>query len=137
MIRQSILILVALIALNVNASTNTENDPYSDYITLEIEKLELEELLFIQPTMSEIVSVASIDVQEVEEEVNLGFDTKHYLPKGFNALVGMNDIDWDALELVEIEEEVDLGFDPKRYLPKGFNPHKGMTCESTKIAYSH
>ena len=137
MLRQSILILVALVALNVNASTNTETDPYSDYITLEIEKLELEELLFAQETKSEIINPTSINIIEIEEEVDLGFNPKNYLPESFNVLAGMDVIDWDAFELVEIEEEVDLGFDTKHYLPKGFNPYKGMTCESTKVAYSH
>ena len=137
MLRQSILILVALVALNVNANTDTENDPYSDYINLEIEKLELEEVLFEKTVETEVVSIASIEVYELEEELELGFNTKNYLPEGFDAYAGMNDIDWSTIELLELEEEVELGFNPKDYLPKGFNPYKGMECKGTAIVFSH
>ena len=44
---------------------------------------------------------------EIEEEV-LGLDTKQYLPEGFNALKGKDDLDWSKIELVEIEEDLEL-----------------------------
>ena len=79
--------------------------------------------------LNEEISVASIDVIELEEEVDLGFDPADYLPEGFNALEGKNDLDWSQIEIIELEEEVDLGFNPKDYLPDGFDPYKGMTCK--------
>tara|TARA_R110002049_G_scaffold99113_4_gene241670 strand:+ start:5642 stop:6139 length:498 start_codon:yes stop_codon:yes gene_type:complete len=69
---------------------------------------------------------SSIELFEIEEEVNLGFNSKDYLPKGFNPLKGLHDLDWSSIELFEIEEEVNLGFDTKDYLPEHFNPLKGL-----------
>ena len=63
---------------------------------------------------------------ELEEKVDLGFDTKAYLPEGFNALKGLHDLDWSKIELLEIEEKVELEFNTKDYLPEGFNPLKGL-----------
>lgn len=137
MLRQSILLMVSLFALNVNAAIDTESDPYSDYIELEIEKLELEEVLFNTDNTSEQVSIASIELYELEEEVEIGFDTKKYLPENFDPYAGKDSIDWNSIELYELEEEVEIGFDTKKYLPKGFNPYKGMSCEGTELASSH
>ncbi len=71
------------------------------------------------------LSIDAIHYVEIEEEIQLGFDTSTYLPKGFNAFEGMvlnlNDIDF-----VEEEEVIELGFDPSIYLPKGFNAYEGM-----------
>jgi hypothetical protein len=47
------------------------------------------------------------------------------LPKDFNALKGMHDLDWNSIDLIEIEEEVELCFDTANYLPEGFNALKG------------
>jgi len=68
---------------------------------------------------------SKIELIEVEEEVELGFDTKDYLPKDFNPLKGKNDLNWNKIELITVDEEVELGFDTKNYLPKDFNPLKG------------
>ncbi len=72
------------------------------------------------------IDLCVIEVVEIEEEVEISFDTKAYLPKGFNPYKGMFDIDWNAIKLVEIEEGIEINFDTKAYLPKGFNPYKGM-----------
>ncbi len=74
----------------------------------------------------EPVKIEDIYVYEIEEDVIIDFDTKKYLPKGFNSLKGMYELDWDIIELKELEEEVIIDFDTKKYLPKDFNPLKGM-----------
>ena len=72
-----------------------------------------------------VYAVEDIHVIEIEEDVDLGFDTRAYLPVGFNPLKGKDDLDWSKIELIELEEEVDLGFDTSAYLPKGFNALEG------------
>ena len=74
----------------------------------------------------EPVKIEDIYVYEIEEDVIINFDTKKYLPKGFNSLKGMYELDWNTIELVELEEEVAIDFDTNQYLPKDFNPLKGM-----------
>jgi len=136
--RQLILVIFALFALNVNANAETNADPYSDFLSLEIEKLELEQELFGETANDEAVSIASIDVYEIEEEVELDFNTAEFVPADFNANEGMNDIDWSSIELLELEEEFEIGFDTKAYLPKGFNPYEGMKCtESTVVSFNY
>ncbi|MBT8273906.1 MAG: hypothetical protein KJO77_08870 [Bacteroidia bacterium] len=138
MIRQSILLIFALFALHVNANNETSENPFSDYISLEIEKLELEQELFGETTNDEAVSIASIDVYDLKEDVELDFNTSDFLPEDFNAKAGMNDIDWSTVELIELEEDFDIGFDTSSYLPKGFNPYKGMTCTSgTEVTFHY
>jgi len=66
-----------------------------------------------------------------------GFDTSKYLPEGFNALKGKNDLDWSTIELIEIEEEIEINFDVKAYLPVGFDPYKGMTKETNEVVVIH
>lgn len=97
-----------------------------------------------------IIEIEDIDVLELEEEVELSFNTKDYLPKDFNPYKGMrNDNELDAeMDLVfedvfetlesgtiinieslkgyELEEEVELNFNTKDYLPQDFNPYKRM-----------
>lgn len=131
MLRQLFVFVFAFFALNAIADTYPRFDTLDEYITTEIEKLELEKELFGTPTNGEdIVSIASIEVYEIEEEVVLDFDTADYLPEDFNANAGMEDINWDEIELFELEEEIDLGFDTKDYLPKNFNPYRGMDCDT-------
>ncbi|MBT8258681.1 MAG: hypothetical protein KJO49_09435 [Bacteroidia bacterium] len=131
MLRQLFVFVFALFALNATADTYPEVDTLEDYITLEIEKIELEQELFGTLSKDEnIASIASIEVYEIEEEVELNFNTADYLPEDFNARKGMGDINWDTIELYEVEEEIDLGFDTKDYLPKNFNPYRGMDCDT-------
>ncbi len=130
MLGQLFVFVFALFALNATADTNPKVDTLDDYIAIEIDRLELEQELFGTPTNGEnIVSIASIEVYELEEEIVLDFDTADYLPEDFDARAGMGDINWDEFELFELEEEIDLGFDTKDYLPKNFNPYRGMECE--------
>jgi hypothetical protein len=50
----------------------------------------------------------------------LGFDTKQYLPEGFNAFAEV-EVNLDEIIYIEDEEEIELGFDTRTYLPPGFN----------------
>ena len=122
--KHQLIILFAFFALSANANAETNNDPFTDYLGLEIEKLELEQNLFGDQVIGEVVSIASIDIYEVEEDLSLSFDTKNHLPEGFNSKDGMNEIDWSKVMLYELEEEVYLGFDTKDHLPKNFNPYQ-------------
>ena len=134
MLRQLFVFVLALVAVNATANTNPEVDTLDEFLALEIEKLELEQELFGTPTNGEdIISIASVEVYELEEEVTIGFDTTEYLPEDFNARAGMGDIDWNTIELYELEEEIDLGFNTKDYLPKNFNPYRGMDCEASIV----
>lgn len=134
MLRQLFVFVFAFGALNATADTIPEIDPLADYISLEIEKMELEQELFGDPANGEeIISIASIDLYEIEEELDLGFDTADRVPSNFNAKEGMNDIDWSTIELYEVEEEIDFGFNTKDYLPKGFNPYQGMIKSDSAI----
>lgn len=126
MLRQSILILFAFVALGATATAAPKESPMEELIANQIELLDLELELFGTPANTTIISIASIDVYEVEEESTIDFDTSKYLPKGFNAKAGMEDIDWSSIELYEVEEEVEFDFNVKDYLPKGFDPYKGM-----------
>ena len=94
-----------------------------------------------------------IEVYEIEEEINIDFDTHRFLPTGFNPYEGMgtvDELDFEAqltlsalirtveteapveiedLEIIEIEEEVVFDYDIQRYLPEGFDPYKEMTTD--------
>ena len=110
-----------LIALNASANINNNSD------NLNSEKSRLEKILFgnIEYLNSTVASINSIELIELEEELELGFDTANYLPENFNALKGKHDLDWNSIELIELEEEVELGFDTANYLPENFNALKG------------
>ena len=131
--KRQLLILFAIVALNANANAETNIDPFTNFLSFEIEKIELEEELFGTPANNEVISIASIEVYEMEEEIELEFNTEQYLPEGFNAKEGMNEIDWNTIELYELEEELEIGFDTKAYLPNNFNPYRGMTCDEMII----
>ena len=113
-----------------------------------MECLEFE--LFTNTEEESIIAPKDIIVYELEEEVELGFDTTKYLPKNFNPFEGMdsynellteealvlktlvsniefaNIIKIEDVVVYELEEEVELGFDTTKYLPKNFNPFEGM-----------
>ncbi len=81
---------------------------------------------------SGILAVKEIKVLENDEEVDLGFNVKKYLPKNFNpystseAFEQIEDgkpIKIDDIEVLENDGDIDLGFNVKDYLPKGFNPY--------------
>ena len=59
-------------------------------------------------------------IEEEEEIIDLGFDTRDYLPEGFNA----NEVyvNLDNVNFIE-EDEFDLGFDTTEYLPENFDAY--------------
>jgi len=120
-----------LITLTINANTANSNELCnlnSEFIALEINQFELE--LNVFSGMYDItLNIEDVEVVELEEDVEINFDTTEYLPENFNVLAGKNDIDWSEVELVELEEEVELGFDTKDHLPENFNPYKGLECK--------
>ena len=125
------LALLFSVLFAINATTQINNDSLYlnlDYINVISEENELEKSLFVnvEDSSFENFDINSIEVIELEEEVEFNFNPKDYLPKGFNALKGKHDLDWSTIELVELEEEVEFNFNPKDYLPNNFNPYKGM-----------
>ena len=129
------LLFSMLITLTINAKPENHNDYNNsnlEFIALEINQFELEQNLFLN-FVDLTLNAEDIEVVELEEEVELGFDTTRYLPENFNALSGKNDIDWSKIELIELEEEVELGFDTKDYLPENFNPYQGMDCKKNVV----
>jgi hypothetical protein len=113
-----LLFAICSMLLVTNAATlfDTIYNPYHDQLTREV----------LDPPGKDPEKIEDINVYEIEEEVFIGFDTKKYLPKGFNSLEGLYDLDWNKIELTELEEEIEIDFDTKQHLPKGFNPLKGM-----------
>ena len=126
MLRNSILILLVLFTLSVNANVEPKETPMDNFISNQIESLELELALFGTLINDGIINIDSIEVIEMEEEVHFNYDTSEYLPLNFNAHEG-EDLDWTNIELVEVEEEVIFNFNVESYLPYGFNPYQGMT----------
>lgn len=98
------LLFSVLITLNANVKINNDSNEFNN------EESELEKILFvnIEDSSFESIEINSIEVIEIEEEVELCFDTANYLPKDFNALKGMNNLDWASIELIEIEKELHL-----------------------------
>ncbi len=132
MLRLSIL-LVTFFSFSISAKATTNKEPNNDFLSLEIEKLELEQELFSRVEFPEIVSVDSIEFYEVEEEVVLPLQIEKYLPNNFVVNKGIYDLDWNTIDLVEVEEDIDLGLNPKDYLPKNFNPYKGLVCSKSEL----
>ncbi len=124
------LALLFSVLFAINATAKINNDSYYlniDSIDANCEEHELEKIVFanIEDSTFENFDINSIEVIELEEEVEFNFNPKDYLPEGFNALKGMYDLDWNTIELVELEEEVEFNFNPKDYLPVGYNALKG------------
>ena len=118
-----------LLALSSTALANENLDnnmSECEYLTLEESALRTSLFTFNFNGEPTDVDWCAIALVEMEEEVELGFNTKDYLPKGFNPLKGLHDLDWSKIELIELDKEVEIGFNTKDYLPKGFNPFIGM-----------
>jgi len=117
-----VIIFSMFLALNVTAKTQMTAEDYStiniEYVTLENEIFDIEQVIFEDfYNIVEDVNVTDINIVELDEEVEINFDTKNYLPERFNANKGMHDINWNRLELVELEEEVELGLNTQKNLP--------------------
>jgi len=129
------LLFSLLISLTINAKTENQsayNNSNSEFIALEINQFEIEQDVFSN-VVDLTLNVDDIEVIELEEDVDINFDTTQYLPENFNPLAGKNDIDWSNVELIDLEEEVTLGFNTKDYLPENFNPYHGMDCKQNVV----
>ena len=128
------LLFSLLITLTINAKTENLSayNSNSEFIALEINQFEIEQDVFSN-VVDLTLNVDDIEVIELEEDVDINFDTTQYLPENFNALAGKNDIDWSIVELIDLEEEVTLGFNTKDYLPENFNPYHGMDCKQNVV----
>ena len=118
-----VIIFSMFLALNVTAKTQMTDEDYStiniEYVTLENEMFDVEQVVFEDfYNTEEEVNVSDINVVELEEEVEINFDTKKYLPERFNAYKGMHDIDWNTVKLVELEEDVELESNNQNSLPE-------------------
>ena len=113
--KRLVIIISMFLALNINAKQQFSEAEYSllisEFIELENEIFDLEQIVFEDITTTQSLKVEDIEVIEIDEDIEINFDTKKYLPERFNAFKGMYDIDWSKVELVEIEEEVDLNKD--------------------------
>ncbi len=118
-------LLSVLFTLNISAKIYKDCDSLNNRMSSE--QYKLEKLLFtnVDDSNTEALEIDDVEIIEIEETVELTFDTSIYLPENFNPLKGMHDLDWSTIELIEIEEEVELGFDTSKYLPKNFNALKG------------
>ena len=118
-----VIIFSMFLALNVTAKTQMPEEDYFsinlDYVILENELFDLEQIVFEDfYNIVEDVKVSDINVVELEEDIEINFDTKKYLPERFNAYKGMHDIDWNTVKLVELEEDVELESNNQNSLPE-------------------
>jgi len=68
-----------------------------------------------------LLDPSAISFLEIEEEVDLGFDTEAYLPADFNPYETYFDV--SAIVFLEVEAASGLGYDTATFLPEGFDPH--------------
>lgn len=119
--------VVVLLALGMLGSLNAAT--LSDGINIELAKKEIpmnecERIKEIDDKQSEnAFEVSDLILIEMEEEVELGFDTYPYLPKDFNPFQGMRVEGNINFDILLDDEEPELGFDTSKFLPKGFNPY--------------
>ncbi|MBT8305083.1 MAG: hypothetical protein KJP09_11480 [Bacteroidia bacterium] len=118
-----------LIASSDNLSMTT------NYLSEQIKTLELEADIFGFTEKLDPISIANLEVYEIEEEVKLDFDTGKYLPEGFNVNKSVHDLDWDTIEFYELDEDIDLGIETIDYLPSDFNPYEGMVQSCDEIHF--
>ncbi len=98
---------LALSFLTAGASQLLESDIVNDSITK------------TEPKNTTTVLFPEVVEEDLDEAFE--FDTKKYLPVGFNASLSLNkDFDLD-FSLVGEEEDEDFDFDTNAYLPVGFN----------------
>jgi len=63
----------------------------------------------------------AIPFAELEEEVDLGFDTAVYLPENFDPTASL--VDLKTISYLELENFEALGFKTEEYLPASFDPY--------------
>ncbi|WP_242082318.1 hypothetical protein [Aestuariivivens sediminis] len=124
---KSLTTLCAMLLITLSAaSLNSE----SRLLNVECNETSVEDCNILFSTAKHVavqpVKIEDVFVYELEEDVNIDFDTKQFLPKDFNPLKGLGNLDWNTIALYEIEEDVKIDFDTKQYLPKDFNPLKSL-----------
>jgi len=68
---------------------------------------------------NEIADMSEINF--IETETPLDFDTETFLPDGFDAFEEVVPV--RSIQFLEVDD-VELGFDTEDYLPKGFDPYQ-------------
>ena len=115
--------LAFILSLFITASASaTISEMTHDYDTIP----EYELSCIFEDSICDQANEFVLELVELEEDVTIPFDTKLFLPEGFNPLKGKHDLDWNTIELVTIDEEVDIVIDSKEYLPRNFNPLNGL-----------
>jgi hypothetical protein len=93
---------------------------------LDFERMHLSEVQYVHDEFyndeNKNLDLNEITYIEEEEEIDLGFDPKLYLPADFDAFHGMR-LNLNDIPYIEQEEEIILDFDVKDYLPKDFSPY--------------
>ena len=100
------------------ASNNTENPVL---LKVECNDLEIEDCAVVSMhefELMEPIEIEDIFVYEVEEEVLFDFDTKEFLPVGFNPLKGLHALDWNNIELLEPDYDMDVDYNIPLHKPK-------------------
>jgi hypothetical protein len=117
-----------IIIVNTSTAFNTIKDPDSLKIKCTEQNNEVCSLInqFVLDSIQEPAKIEEIYVYEVEEDISFDFETKECLPKDFNPLKGIGDLNWESIELIELEEEVTIEFDTKQYLPTNFYSAEGI-----------
>lgn len=80
------------LGFDVNDYLPSNFNPYKGMDSIEELEVEAKKVFaeLFADIQQEILNVEDINVYEIEEEVNLDFDTKDYLPSDFNPYQGMN-----------------------------------------------
>ena len=99
---------------------------YKKYISTAFLAFLLLPLLSAKSTVpiAEEFDVNSVKFIELDQQIELGFDTNKYLPEGFNPYE--EKVPVKGINFME-EETIELGFETSEYLPKGFNPYKNSS----------
>jgi hypothetical protein len=121
-----LLAIATFLVLSTSANSfNSEKNP--DQLALQCNDLENEECKIALNSYFELeepIKIEDVYVYEIEEEVNIGFDTKQYLPEGFNPLEGIHALDWSSIELIEPEYEMDIDYITNQFSLKAYKPLK-------------
>ncbi|NNE03928.1 MAG: hypothetical protein HKN52_12290, partial [Eudoraea sp.] len=67
------------------------------------------------------LNLEEIAYLEADEVIELGFDTKEYLPENFDPATFY--VDLEAVAFIEDHKDADLGFNTKDYLPSNFDAY--------------
>lgn len=111
-----------LITSPVHALTSSENPDLLTLICIDSQNEECTIVSNSDLDLNEPINIEEIYVYELEEEVSIDFDTKQYLPEGFNPLKGIHALDWNTIELIEPEYEMDIDYITSNFRTKDYKP---------------